>query len=102
MGTTMHVPPSLRLVETPPAVWRPAADMHCERVLSLLHGRVPPDDRHPVFNFIFTYYRFDPKLLQRYSPGTGKLLTGVAVREPKLWMGRGWSPGGDGAGRSDG
>ena len=73
-----------------PSVWRAAAEAHRTRVLDLVHGSVAIDKAHPVFNFLFGYYAFEPKQLLRYSPGADVELAGVAPEEPLLWTGRGW------------
>ena len=80
---------SLRVLDA--HAWRPMAEQHKQRVLSLCDPS-NIDRRHPIFNFIFTYYAFDPKLLLRFSPGTGVLIEGVGVDEPDLWCGKGWLP----------
>lgn len=86
------------LVVPPPALasrlaassWRPAAEAHERRVLSLLGGSLLHDPRHPIFNFLFEYYSFDRKLLLRWSPGPGVGLEGTGHHEPRVWQGRGW------------
>ena len=74
-----------------PSYWRGAAEAHRERILSLIGG--PPQDvdlRHPVLNFLFTYYKFDVRALLKWSPGMDVVLSGVGVAESDLWTGRGW------------
>lgn len=95
----LSAPAHLRIIEAP--AWREAAEAHRERVLALLGGSIAHDAAHPIFNFLFTYYSFDPKLLLRYSPGAGALLTGIGVKETDLWTGRGFASYGDGTGHMD-
>lgn len=65
------------VVVMPAAQWRAAARSHRERIaartapLTALH-----DDgaRHPVYDFLFTYYRQSPGSLQRWHPGAGVIL----------------------------
>lgn len=73
-----------------PTVWRAAADAHVRRTLGLVGGSTAHDRSHPVYNFIFQYYSFDPKVLARWTPGPGVVLGGTAPRETVLWQGRGW------------
>jgi len=95
-------PASLRVLDAP--AWREAAEVHRNRILSLLGGSLDTAARdltHPIYNFLFIYYSFDPKLLLRYSPGAGVLCTGVGVKEDQLWIGHGFAAGGDGTGQMD-
>ncbi|KAL1498599.1 hypothetical protein AB1Y20_013914 [Prymnesium parvum] len=73
-----------------PSAWRPAAEAHQRRVLSLVGGSIVHDPAHPIFNFLFEYYSFDRNLLLRWSPGPGVTLEGAARKEPILWQGFGW------------
>ena len=86
------------------ACWRSRAAAHRARVLTLTGGALAADPletnqqraagrrraEHPVYNFLFTYYSFDPNLLLKYSPGLGVTLLGVGPTEPHLYTGRGW------------
>ena len=76
--------------------WRQSALEHKARIAALVGDPSHIDRRHPVYNFIFTYYSFDPKLLLRYSAGQNVLLTGVGVDEADLWCGKGWLPSANG------
>lgn len=94
--------------------WRAAAAAHRLRILSLTGGSLAEESAtkeerraagvqratHPIYNFIFTYYSFDPGLLLKYSPGTDVTLRGVGVSEPHLFIGRGWNADG-GSGQMD-
>jgi hypothetical protein len=114
--STMHLQtarpaPSLRVLE--PLLWREAAVSHRDRVLSLCHcspanadgeslAGLDIDPSHPIFNFIFTYYSFDPKVLLKFSAGPGVTLQGVSTAsEPSIWTGRGWAWTGGGNGAID-
>lgn len=48
-----------------------SALLHREEMTSLLQGELYRDRSHPVYNFLFTYYHFSPKVLFQYSPGVG-------------------------------
>ena len=72
---TMRRRPLLRTVDAP--TWRAAAVAHRERVLRLCNGALADDPsepnqqraaglrraNHPIYNFLFVYYSFDPALL---------------------------------------
>ena len=53
--------------------WRSRADAHRRRVRDLLGGMFydrKVHDRHPIYNFLFNYYRFRPhRTIERYSAG---------------------------------
>ena len=53
--------------------WRSRADAHRCRVRDLLGGMFydrKVHDRHPIYNFLFNYYRFRPhRTIERYSAG---------------------------------
>lgn len=86
------------LSERPANIWRTQAKAHRDRMLSILHGTVHHDLSHPVWNFVFTYYRFKKKVLRLWSPGIGTTITGVDQKVDKdlLWMSKGWIPSDDG------
>ncbi|WP_326835944.1 3-methyladenine DNA glycosylase [Amycolatopsis rhabdoformis] len=55
-------------------VWRARSAAHEERVDELLAGhlrRRRDGVKHPVHDFLFTYYSFRPNQLRRWSPGYG-------------------------------
>ena len=102
----IHAARTIHPIEGPQTVldgpaWREAARLSRERVLRLLGGSLDVDGQHPIYNFIFTYYSFDPKLLLRYSPGIGVRLTGIGVKEKELWTGRGFASARGGSGYMD-
>lgn len=60
--------------------WRQRREAHRERVRSWIEPhrqRRSSDQKHPVLDFLFTYYSFRPSLLERWSPGHSVLLEGV-------------------------
>lgn len=56
---------------------RPFADPYLQRRSA---GR-----KHPVEDFLFTYYSHKPGQLRRWHPGPGVVLTGAAVAERAAW-----------------
>jgi hypothetical protein len=72
------VPVAVRAL--PPAVRRERAAAHEERVDRLLAGhlaRAARGEKHPVEDFLFTYYSLRPAQLRRWHPGAGVVLLGV-------------------------
>ncbi|CEA06974.1 hypothetical protein BN1051_00282 [Arthrobacter saudimassiliensis] len=68
--------------------WLPRAQAHGERVRPYVEGflaRRSAGRKHPVEDFLFTYYSFKPGQLQRWHPGAGVVLTGDAARERADW-----------------
>jgi hypothetical protein len=64
------------------AAWRPLERRHQERVdrLTAAHlGRRVEGRKHPVEDFLFTYYRHRPAHLRRWHPGPGTALGGAAT-----------------------
>eukprot|EP00466_Bigelowiella_natans_P009012 jgi/Bigna1/87610/estExt_fgenesh1_pg.C_220090 len=49
-----------------------------------LSGKKKRTHHHPIFNFIFEYYMFKPKMLLQYSPGIGVLLEGATEGDESL------------------
>ncbi|MDR7253507.1 hypothetical protein J2X46_002497 [Nocardioides sp. BE266] len=57
-----------------PAEWRPLADAHAARVDALVEphlARRAGQVKHPVHDFLFTYYSQRPAQLRRWHPGFG-------------------------------
>jgi hypothetical protein len=48
-------------------------------------ARVARGEKHPVYDFLFTYYAFRAAWLRRWHPGPGIALTGEATREFLRW-----------------
>ena len=114
-SSVRFIPPPSASAVVDATAWRAAAAAHRQRVLHLTGGALAAPSSsessaaverasqankeraagltrasHPVYNFLFTYYAFDPHLLLRFSPGLGRTLRGVSVDEPLLYTGRGW------------
>jgi hypothetical protein len=47
--------------------------------------RVARGEKHPVYDFLFTYYAFRPAWLRRWHPGPDVALTGEGAREFLRW-----------------
>lgn len=63
--------------------WRERAERHGERVDALVadHLRRRREGvRHPVEDFLFTYYNLKPAQLRRWHPGVGTVLAGRGAR----------------------
>ncbi|MDF0514357.1 3-methyladenine DNA glycosylase [Agromyces sp. H3Y2-19a] len=78
--------------------WRARAGAHAERADALTTGhraRAAAREKHPIEDFLFTYYSYSPSLLRRWHPGPGLELDGAAgtPRAEWRWYGAGRSPG---------
>lgn len=63
----------------PVEVWRAREQAHADRADALTAGhreRAARHEKHPVVDFLFTYYRLRPGLLRRWHPGPGVALVG--------------------------
>lgn len=61
--------------------WRAQADAHAARAeeLTAAHrARASRGEKHPVEDFLFTYYSYKPAVLRRWHPGPGIVLEGAA------------------------
>ncbi len=71
-----------------PAEWQSAAAAHADRADELTalwrewHGQ---GRKHPIEDFLFTYYPFRPAVLRRWSPGVGVALLDAATDERADW-----------------
>lgn len=68
--------------------WLPRAEYHRKRVdrfTAPYLERRSAGRRHPVEDFLFTYYNQKPGQLQRWHPGTGVVLTGPDALERVSW-----------------
>jgi hypothetical protein len=82
-----------RIVAAPPLVlaleeWRPRESAHQARVDAMLAGhldRAGRGEKHPVEDFLFTYYSLRPARLRRWHPGAGVALSGDGARERSAW-----------------
>lgn len=64
-------------------VWRERAFAHEARVrvwTDPQQARAGRGEKHPVYDFLFTYYGFRPAWLRRWSPGPGVGLMGESAR----------------------
>ena len=68
--------------------WLPLSLQHRERVQPFVDGfldRRSAGRKHPVEDFLFTYYSQKPGQLLRWHPGAGVVLTGAAAAERTDW-----------------
>jgi hypothetical protein len=68
--------------------WRAREAAHHERVHALVARhlqRMRRGEKHPVEDFLFTYYSLRPAQLRRWHPGAGVGLLGDAARERSEW-----------------
>ncbi len=64
--------------------WRSRIEKHAARVDQWLlprSDRASRGEKHPVFDFLFTYYPFRPSQLRAWSPGVGVRLGGSRATE---------------------
>ncbi|UYP17286.1 3-methyladenine DNA glycosylase [Rhodococcus sp. Z13] len=80
---TPDAPPTPRILDE--AEWTARRDRHHTAADDLLAGHVQrraAGEKHPVHDFLFTYYSLRPSQLRRWHPGFGRVLLGAAaVRE---------------------
>src|SRR5919199_673977 len=79
--TAVAAPVIPRLLD--PQEWRAREAAHHERVDGLLAGhldRARRGEKHPVEDFLFTYYSLRPAQLRRWHPGAGLVLADAAER----------------------
>src|ERR1044072_3976877 len=70
------------------ADWRTRAEAHAARVDAFVEPHLARRDshsKHPVEDFLFTYYSHRPAQLRRWHPGAGTALAGDAARERLEW-----------------
>ncbi|WP_443022659.1 3-methyladenine DNA glycosylase [Sinomonas sp.] len=68
--------------------WLPRAQAHAERVARFAEpfvSRRNQRKKHPVEDFLFTYYTHKPGQLGRWHPGAGVVLSGEAAAERLGW-----------------
>lgn len=78
------------------AEWTARAAAHEERAdaLTAAHrDRSARGEKHPVWDFLFTYYAYKPSLLRRWHPGAGVILEDAAERTDWRWYSPGERPG---------
>jgi hypothetical protein len=75
----------VRLAE---AEWQARQRAHKERVAAWTgphQDRAGRGEKHPVYDFLFEYYRFRPSWLRRWHPGPDVVLQGDSAREFLRW-----------------
>lgn len=68
--------------------WRTRQAAHESRVRAWTdphQARAARGEKHPVYDFLFTYYAFRPAWLRRWHPGPDTALAGAAAREFLRW-----------------
>ena len=68
----------------PEAEWTARRDAHRDRVRAWTvphHERKARGEKHPVLDFLFSYYSHRPSRMERWHPGPGVVLAGDAARE---------------------
>ncbi len=81
-----------------PAEWSARERAHAERADALTAGhraRAARGEKHPVEDFLFTYYSYSPSLLRRWHPGAGVELLEAAGEPRACWR---WYAAGETAG----
>jgi hypothetical protein len=72
----------------PRAEWQAREAAHQERADALTANwrvRVQRGEKHPIEDFLFTYYPFKPRLLRRWHPGAGVVLADAAGLDRETW-----------------
>jgi hypothetical protein len=70
------------------ADWQERKRKHEARIAALTAGhraRAARGEKHPVEDFLFTYYAFRPAWLQRWHPGPDVILEGPSAQEFLRW-----------------
>ncbi|MDI6942214.1 3-methyladenine DNA glycosylase [Microbacterium barkeri] len=70
------------------AQWRAREAAHRERADALTAGhreRAVRGEKHPVWDFLFTYYSYKPAVLRRWHPGAGVELDDATADERAQW-----------------
>ncbi|MGN7859138.1 3-methyladenine DNA glycosylase [Microbacterium sp. 22303] len=68
--------------------WSARADAHAERADALTaehRARQARREKHPVHDFLFTYYGYKPGQLRRWHPGAGVVLEDASERAEWRW-----------------
>jgi hypothetical protein len=76
------------LTTQPAGRWREREAAHQERADALTAGwrdRQRLGTKHPIDDFLFTYYPVRPSALRRWHPGAGVVLEGAAAEERAAW-----------------
>jgi len=79
---------SVQRTVLPEADWRARRQVHEQRVAAWTEthqARTARGEKHPVYDFLFEYYRFRPSGLRRWHPGPDVVLQGESAREFLRW-----------------
>lgn len=79
------------------ADWRARQRAHDDRVRVWTEphqARASRGEKHPVYDFLFSYYAFRPAWLRRWHPGPDVVLAGESAREFLRWSEYGEADGG--------
>jgi hypothetical protein len=71
-------------VTLPEPEWRARQTAHRDRMSAFTREheeRAARGEKHPVHDFLFTYYSFKPAVLKRWHPGMGVALAGEGAQE---------------------
>ncbi len=85
---TTHADQLVSWTILPEADWCRRRQQHENRVRAWTdphQARAARGEKHPVYDFLFTYYAFRPAWLRRWHPGPGVALAGDAAREFLRW-----------------
>ncbi|SJN43173.1 hypothetical protein FM104_12425 [Microbacterium esteraromaticum] len=77
------------------AEWTALAEAHESRADALTadhRGRAARGEKHPVEDFLFTYYSYKPAQLRRWHPGAGVALADAPERRGWRWYSPGPTP----------
>jgi hypothetical protein len=84
----MSTAPEIFLVFLAEYEWRDRRLAHETRVRRWTdphQARAARGEKHPVYDFLFSYYAFRPAWLRRWHPGPDVVLTGAAARDFLHW-----------------
>src|SRR6187549_2617557 len=76
------------VVTLPETDWLARRTAHEARVRAWTdphQARAARGEKHPVYDFLFSYYAFRPAWLRRWHPGAAVALAGEAAREFLRW-----------------
>lgn len=79
---------SVQTTVLPETDWLARRQAHARRVAVWTEphqARTARGEKHPVYDFLFEYYRFRPSWLRRWHPGPDVVLQGEAAREFLRW-----------------
>ena len=88
MGSVAQISSAANRIVLAEPDWRARAAAHETRVRAWTdphQSRAARGEKHPVHDFLFTYYAFRPAWLRRWHPGPGVALAGDSAREFLRW-----------------